>query len=551
VAQKSSYLRYLPPVLWQNEPDLPEFSLGAVLRIFEKVLTGIDDDVDLVHGDHRHEAVTAVVAGLHRLFDPWQTPPEFLPWLASWVGLEFPTLQGEPLWDEYQQRKATAEITRIYRLRGLPAGLNRYLDLFAVGQTRPRVTLDDGRRLLMTRPRPEEPAQLAPVAALVSQGPVLAGSSVVSEGLVRPWCVAPAPGGGCFVGDIGVPPSIPIPLRSRVWRVSAAGRHDLTDTPPRPQPLAPDSLPLSQVVALAVRPAMSGQPETLYILDRPGKLYALPAPYLGGSATLVTSLATSGTTLWPVAMAVDTNGDLLVLDRGDGRQTPNPPKVITVHPSPLTVTRRSLTKVIEPLSLIVQPDGRLVIGDGGSQEPTDASQLSGNLVQVDRIVPASWTETLLLPTVNPLVAPTGLARSGNRLYVLDAGVKPFAPPLADPFVLNVAEPAGVYAVDLAATPVTVIPATESGHLVFPTGMAASDGRLVICDPGQPEVAGLIPVYSRLLPHRFDVVVHFAGGRLPTDPDARATVQRQVVGTIRRIVEQQKPAHALWNLVTAI
>jgi hypothetical protein len=39
--------------------------------------------------------------------------------------------------------------------------------------------------------------------------------------------------------------------------------------------------------------------------------------------------------------------------------------------------------------------------------------------------------------------------------------------------------------------------------------------------------------------------------LPTDPDARSTIQRQVVGNIRGVVEQQKPAHALWNLVTAI
>jgi phage tail-like protein len=522
-----------------------------VLRIFEKVLTGIDDDVALPHLDHRHGAITDTVAGLHRLFDPWRTPPDFLPWLASWVGLDFPTLQGQPLWDEYQQRKVTAEIAGIYRLRGLRQGLNRYLDLFAVGETRPRVTLDDGRRLLFTTPPVDDPARLAPVAALVSQGPVLTGNTVVAEGLVRPWCVTPAPDGGFFVGDIGVPPSVPIRLRSRVWRIGPDGGYDLAGTPPRPQPLAPDTLPLSQVVALAVRPAQGGQPETLYVLDRPGQLYALPAPYRGVPATLVTSLAAGNATFWPVAMAVDTNGDLLVLDRGDGQQTPNPPKVVTVRPTPPTVTRRSLAQVIEPLSLLVQPDGQLLVGDGGSQEPADAGEFPGNLVRVDRSVPATWTETPLLPAENPLVAPTGLARSGSRLYVLDAGVKPFAPPLADPFVLSVAEPATVYSIDLAGTPVGVTPVTESGHFVFPTGLTAAGDRLVVCDPGQPEVAGLVPVFSRLLPYRFDVVIHFATGRLPDDPDARATVQRQVVGNIRSIVEQQKPAHALWNLVTAI
>jgi phage tail-like protein len=548
VADISSYLRYLPPVLWRDEPAPPEFSLGAMLRIFEKILTGIDDDIAVEHDDHTHEPITAMIGRLHRLFDPWQTPQSFLPWLASWVALEFPTLQGQPLWDSYQQRKVTSEIVRIYRLRGLRSGLNEYLDLYAVGQTRPRVALDDGGRLLVATPRQ---GALASLAALVSQGPVVSGTTVLAEGLVRPWCVAPAPDGGLFVGDTGVPVSVPLPLRSRVWRISATGHYDLAGSPPRPQPLAPDTLPLSQVVALAVRPARGGHPETLYILDRPGKLYALPAPYLATPATLVTSLAVGNTTLWPTAMGVDTNGDLLILDRGDGPGTPNPPKVITVDPDPLTVTRTSLTEVIEPLSLLVRPNGSLIVGDGRQQEPTGPVQFPANLILVDRSA-ATWVETMLLPPANPLVAPTAVVQADQtRVYVLDAGLKPFAPPITDPFVLSVAEPARVYAVDLSTSPAMLTAVTEPGHLVFPTGMAASNGRLAICDPGQPEVAGLTPVWSRLLPYRFSVVVHFAEDRLPADPDARTTVQRQVVGNIRTIVDQQKPAHTLWNLVTAI
>ena len=164
MADKSSYLQYLPPVLWEHDPPAPEFSLGAVLRIFEKVLTGIADDVPA------HPPLTAEIAGLDRIFDPWKTPERFLPWLASWVALQFPTLQDTDLWDEYQRRKVTSEIAQIYRLRGLKAGLDQYLDLYAVGRTRPRVALDDGRRLLVVTPRP---GTLAPVAGLVTQGPVV------------------------------------------------------------------------------------------------------------------------------------------------------------------------------------------------------------------------------------------------------------------------------------------------------------------------------------------------------------------------------------------
>ena len=154
-------------------------------------------------------------------------------------------------------------------------------------------------------------------------------------------------------------------------------------------------------------------------------------------------------------MAVDTNGDLLVLDRGDGGGTANPPKIITVRLDPLKVTRTALQTVIEPLSLLVEPDGRLIIGDGREQAPTGPAQFAGNLVRVDRST-ATWTETTLLGADNPLVAPTGLARTGDgQLYVLDAGLKPFDPSGADPFTCPVADPAGVFSVDVDAAPPTV------------------------------------------------------------------------------------------------
>ena len=545
---KSAYLRYLPPVLWENEPPPPAFSLGAMLRIFEKMLTGIDDDVVIQHGDHTHEAITTMIARLPRIFDPWQTPPSFLPWLASWVALEFPTLQGQPLWDEYQQRKVTSIITQIYRLRGLKGGLNRYLDLYALGQTRPRVAVDDGSRLLVTMP---QPGTLAPIAALVSKGPVVDGNAVFAEGLVRPWCVAVGGDGSLFVGDTGVSATVPLPIKNRVWRISAAGRYDMAGSPPKPQPLAPDTLPLTHVVAVVVRPPQGGQPEALYILDRAGKLFQLAAPYTGSAATQLTTLAVGNTTFWPVAMAADTDGDLLILDRGDGPNTINPPKIITVQPNPLAVSRRNLATVLEPLSLLVQPDGTLIIGDGREQEPADPGQFPGNLVRVDRSNAANWTETVLLPVPNPLVAPTAIVRAGNtQLYVLDAGLKPFQPP-ADPFVMAVAEPSAVYRVDLGANPPAISRATETGQLVFPTGMATAGGQLYICDPGQPEVPGIAPEWSRLLPFRFSVVVHFVDSRLPPDPQARANVQRQVVGNIRSIVDEQKPAHTLWTLITTV
>ena len=78
MAGTSTYLQYLPPVLWKDEPAPPEFSLGAMLRIFEKLLTGIEDGIAIEHGDHRHEAIAAIISHLHRLYDPWATPAQFM-----------------------------------------------------------------------------------------------------------------------------------------------------------------------------------------------------------------------------------------------------------------------------------------------------------------------------------------------------------------------------------------------------------------------------------------------------------------------------------------
>jgi phage tail-like protein len=548
MSEQSSYLRYLPRVLWQDEPAAPQFSLGSMLRIFEKLLTGIPDGVDIPHGDHEHAPIMTQIAGLPQLFDPWTTPAPFLPWLASWVALDFPTLQGVSLWDEYQQRKVTAQTAQIYRQRGRKAGLNLYLDLYAVGRTQPRVALDDGSRLLSVTP---QAGGMAAATGLVSQGPVVTNAQVI-EGLTRPWCVATDSGGNLLVGDIGLPSNLPVQLPDRVWRLDPVGNYDLAGTPPKPQPLAAGSLALKNVVAVAVRPAQAAAPETLYVLDRSGALYAIPAPFPGTPATQVTSLAQPGASIWPVAMAVDpASGDLLVLDRGGQPGNSSAVAVITIQPAPLTVTRSALPTVTEPLSLAVNPDGTLLIGDGGDQDPAGPDGFPGNLVLVDR-APASWTQTPLLPAANPLVAPTGIARTvDGRLFVLDTGVKPFAPSATDPFICAVAQDAGIFQLDLTATPPSAVRITGPGQFVYPTAMIAAGAQLVVCDPGQPEVLGLQPYWSRVRPYQFDVVIHFADSRLPADPASRQLVLAQAVGNIRTIIEDQKPAHTVWDLITAI
>ncbi|MFF8942168.1 phage tail protein [Streptomyces sp. NPDC014864] len=564
---ESSYLKYLPPVLWQDTPADAGFSLGSALCVFEKVLTGIDDGVPILHekhtraGDdsHTHRPIAERIAHLNRLLDPWATPEEFLPWLASWVSLRFPELQGRQLWDEYQRRKATAGISRTHRRRGLHSGLNALLELYSVGRVRPRVALDDGSCLFSARFDTGVPAR---VVTLPTFRPLLdATPAVVREGLMRPWCVAQGPDGAVFVGERGLPEDAALPHRRRVWRLDAAGRPDLAGSPPVPRPLMPQQN-LGQVVAVTVAPAGPGRSETLYVLEGSGRILSLPAPYTADSATVVTDLSSTDS-VFPLAMSVDGGGDLLVLDRKLDPGEEATPRVFVVRPAPVGVTVKNLDPAVvrEPLSLFVDRDGSLVIGDGGDQRaPLPRGSGGGNLVRVVRGDP-HWTHTPLLPPGNALVAPTAVTRvDADGLYVLDAGLRPFWPSATeDPFILLTALPACVHRVETAdrGPAATTLQVTEPGRFVNPTGMTAAGPHVIICDPGQIESPGIgLDGYrSRIQAFDINVVIHFCAGDLagdpahPADPAEQRLELSRAVGTIKVLVEQHKPAHCRFCEVT--
>jgi len=526
-----------------------------MLLVFEKILMGLADDVVIQHGNHYHIAIETVIANLYKLFDPWFTPPEFLDWLASWVGLKL-----FYNWDEYQRRKAIGEITQIYWQRGLKTSLSQYLALYSVVETRPRIAIDNGNKILFSQPLP---GQSVPVHSLVSQGysHVLKGQYVQADpvpfsGLIRPSCIAVAPDGSLFVGDLGTQGGIwPFEVKSQVWGIGPMGSYSfastVADTPlVPPQPISPSNWNLNAVVAIAVR-NLSPTSWEVYVLDSNGDIYRL----LPNASQILKNI-----TQQPIAMAVDTdNKNLLILDHGDGTDT-NPPKIIRVELSTKSITPHNLTQVIEPLSLLVQPDKSLIIGDGRKQ-PDDVTKLlpsadlPGNLVLVDRSNDANWNEQVLLTGPNPLVAPTAVVHEDDtHVLVLDVGLKPFAPDTNSPFVSQVAEPAAVYRVDLKAS--TVMLAAEPGNLVYPTGMAFSGGSLFICDPGQPEIGlkglgDVSPLICRVLPHEFGVAVHFCIPRSPQEEPTQDAVRSDIIAGIRSIVDREKPAHTLYQLITEV
>ncbi|MGN6485643.1 MAG: phage tail protein, partial [Thermomicrobiales bacterium] len=434
MSEQSSWVRYLPPVLWEgNDPAAP-FSLAGMLRIFEKLLTGIDDAIPIVHGDHTHDAITTQLDRLHRLYDPWTTPPEFLDWLASWVSFSFPNL-----WDEYTRRKAVGEIVDIYQYRGLKDGLIRYLDFMAIGARQPRIAIDDGNSVLTLVPDPNRQQHLT---TLVSQGSSARRDAVTHdlvanfEGITRPSCLALAPDQTVLVGDLGSPGGWTPVVEQHVWQISPEGRYTFTGAQPVPRPIGPPAWNLLAPVAIAIDNAV---PWNAYVLDLTvfggsPALFQLASPdFL--AANVIASGGTLGT-VWPVAMTWDTNGHLLILDRGAPASAGGPaaPFVIDVTIAPFAVTSTPLpAAVIEPLALLVTTSGDLIVTDAGPQTTISP----GNLLRIDRSNPLAWTASSLLPSVvgpgNPLVQPTAIVEERDGLYdVLDGGLKAHLPQLDPP-----------------------------------------------------------------------------------------------------------------------
>jgi phage tail-like protein len=103
---RNSALQYLPAV-YQQDADSAEFLsrfLSITDRFFEQFDTAIGD--------------------MAYLFDAWGSSAEFLPWLASWIGLTF-----DVQWSEAARRRVLAAAHLLYEKRGTAAGLTLFVEL--------------------------------------------------------------------------------------------------------------------------------------------------------------------------------------------------------------------------------------------------------------------------------------------------------------------------------------------------------------------------------------------------------------------------------------
>lgn len=141
--KSSSYLKYLPgiyhePTLKESVPFVAEF-----LKVFEKILSGIDDGVaavDELRNSQEVIGIEQILDSIHDYFDPLNIPgsltvgKEFVSYLANWVALSL-----KQNWSEAKRCRLIADIVPLYKKRGTKEGLSQILQIF-VG---PEVSIED------------------------------------------------------------------------------------------------------------------------------------------------------------------------------------------------------------------------------------------------------------------------------------------------------------------------------------------------------------------------------------------------------------------------
>ena len=103
LAGRSTYMDYLPGVFSRND------FLARYLLIFETIAEPVQRTVDNLP-DH---------------FDPSLAPPDFLPWLGSWLGLVL-----DERWPDAQRRELIRAAADLYRWRGTSRGLSEYIRVY-------------------------------------------------------------------------------------------------------------------------------------------------------------------------------------------------------------------------------------------------------------------------------------------------------------------------------------------------------------------------------------------------------------------------------------
>jgi phage tail-like protein len=553
----SSYLDYLPPVLWRDEPVPPAFSLGRFLLTPEKLLTGLDDGVPVLHGDHEHVSIEQTLDDLYKLFNPFKVQSDdpgwlaqWLEYLAFWVGVKL-----LPAWDEHQKRKLIQDAVALHNLRGLKRGLFKHLEIYLVSQLQPRIAIDVGEAILRLPLSGDDSGRARNVFA---GPPVLHPLSVIVD------MSSPSFEGDIVTGDFGALDEYLIP--AKIWRMRPYGELDYREVAGRVE-YAPmyDGSPLLHIIG--VHPLIDGMPifTPVALVDDPAGFYGIAdAGSLTGAskilrlskyppyATTAVTLAWAGPPMVKaVAMARNAAGHYVVLDRGNFNlnvSAEGSVQIVVIDPAAnpaatptgaVVGVPLALPVVIEPAGLAILANGHYLVADLGDSRfggfgPGGAFRPA----EVYDVDPGTGVASPLLaglPPGSPLPAsPTAIAVEAEGTYlVLDYGLKARLGSTA------VVQPAALWRLRVpptaAQTELELVSADQA--FVRPSAMAFdAGGLLIVADQGEvtDDVDWRVPAF----PHHFGVMVNFD----QTSPEALRTTR-----AIGDIVRDEKPGHASFTL----
>lgn len=114
--QPSRLLNYLPAIYSEPPSRNDRYAPFEEKPFFERFLRGFEDAA---------EPTNAMLAGIAEYFDADAAPPDFLPWLGTWVSLVL-----DDNWPQLKRRRLIKEAVELYRWHGTKRGLSRYLEIY-------------------------------------------------------------------------------------------------------------------------------------------------------------------------------------------------------------------------------------------------------------------------------------------------------------------------------------------------------------------------------------------------------------------------------------
>lgn len=167
----TNVLEFLPSIYQRSDISGRNF-LRDFLWIFEHIFNQTKMKLD----------------NIHTYFDPLETPPDFLPWLGSWVAMVL-----EEDWPEIKKRNLIRKAVELYHLRGTVRGIRIYLKIFT--GVEPKIIENhwpfEGMTVCPWPMEAEDPNTGKPYddpeIAKIASHPDWKGSTIGEDTILMPW----------------------------------------------------------------------------------------------------------------------------------------------------------------------------------------------------------------------------------------------------------------------------------------------------------------------------------------------------------------------------